>query len=302
MLRALQGGPWFVNGSYLSLQRWSPNFVATEARPHITTVWIRLPNLPTEFYDGLVLQKIGNKIEKLVKIDACTSATIRGRYDRLCLEVPMDSPVRSYIYIGKHRQLIQYEGEYFLCKNCGRLGQTKTSCPYAKINSNTPLSMENSTMQADPPTPTSNEIEEEWHTVSFSRRKPSPPPPRQIFPPALDETGIKVRIFYADTGKFLNTQNLKYFNKVVSGKIGPNKHRLHSHKTGPNLKIHGNTNQFAALQILPTDTAKTTSRIGKDSEDDQCMEADLEPLSNSNCHVASPLLSPYLSHLQIKHA
>uniref|UniRef100_A0A1S4AWE6 Uncharacterized protein At4g02000-like n=1 Tax=Nicotiana tabacum TaxID=4097 RepID=A0A1S4AWE6_TOBAC len=171
MLRALQGGPWFVNGSYLSLQRWSPNFVATEARSHITAVWVRLPNLPTEFYDGFILQKIGNKIGKLVKIDACTSATIKGRYAR-CLEILMDSPVRSYIYIGKHMQLIQYEWKHFLCKNCCRLGHTKSSCPYAKIDSKIPISMEQSTMQADLPPPMPNEIKEEWRTISFSRRKP----------------------------------------------------------------------------------------------------------------------------------
>lgn len=85
MFKALNGGPWFINGSYLSLQRWSPNFVASEARPHITAVWVRLPNLPTEFYDALILQKIGNKIGKLVKTNAFTSTTLRGRYARLCL-------------------------------------------------------------------------------------------------------------------------------------------------------------------------------------------------------------------------
>lgn len=139
-------------------------------------------------------------------------------------------------------------------------------------------------MQADLSAPVTKTIEEEWHTVSFSRRKPSSP--WYFVPPAFKKKSIKVRIFDADTCKFLNTKNLKYINKDVSGKIGYNKNPLHSHKLDPNLNILEKTNQFTALQIQPTDNAKTTSSTARDSDEDQCMEFDLEPLSNVICHVA----------------
>nr|XP_033514387.1 uncharacterized protein LOC117279048 isoform X1 [Nicotiana tomentosiformis] len=64
----LQKGPWFIYGNFLSIQRWQPNFVATEARQTYSAVWVRLPQVPTEFYDGKMLQKIGGAIERLLKV------------------------------------------------------------------------------------------------------------------------------------------------------------------------------------------------------------------------------------------
>ncbi|XP_075097003.1 uncharacterized protein LOC142174744 [Nicotiana tabacum] len=130
MVKALQQGPWFINGYFLSVQRWEANFVASEAKPLFTAIWLELPQLSTEFYDSLILQRIGNTIGKLLKVDACTSATHRGRYARLCVEIPMNTTVKSFIFIGSHKQDICYEDEKFLCKNCGRLGHVAPQCHY----------------------------------------------------------------------------------------------------------------------------------------------------------------------------
>lgn len=65
--------------NFLSVQKKVPNFIASEAKVPQTIVWIRLPQLPTEFYDGLIRKIIGNKIGRFLKIDACNSSTLRGR-------------------------------------------------------------------------------------------------------------------------------------------------------------------------------------------------------------------------------
>ncbi|KAH0781570.1 hypothetical protein KY290_001168 [Solanum tuberosum] len=126
----LQNGPWFINGYFLSTKIWEPNFNPAKAKQIFTTIWVRLPQLPTEFYDGILLRRIGNSIGKLLKIDACTSSTLHGRYARLCVQIPMEEPVTISIQIGNHKQDIVYEGEGFLCKNCGRLGHTIQICPH----------------------------------------------------------------------------------------------------------------------------------------------------------------------------
>lgn len=66
MNHILQDGPWFVFGFFLSIQHWQPNFVAKNAKQSHTTVWVRLPQLPTEFYDGQILQRVGKSIGKLL--------------------------------------------------------------------------------------------------------------------------------------------------------------------------------------------------------------------------------------------
>lgn len=119
-------GPWFINGHFFSIIRWKPNFVATQEKVTKLAVWIRLPQLPTEFYDGKILEKIGNAIDRLLKIDVCTSTTLRGRYARLCLELPLEMPVQPFIY----EQTIHYEGENFLCTKCRRLGHIAQKCPF----------------------------------------------------------------------------------------------------------------------------------------------------------------------------
>ncbi|XP_019257717.1 PREDICTED: uncharacterized protein LOC109235928 [Nicotiana attenuata] len=73
MEKAFTQGPWFINGHYLSITKWRPNFVANKEKLTVSAVWIRLPQLPTEFYDGKLLEKIGNAIGRLLKIDVCTS-------------------------------------------------------------------------------------------------------------------------------------------------------------------------------------------------------------------------------------
>lgn len=62
MLRALHNGPWFIFGHFLSVQKWIPNFITSETRVSQTTVWICLPQLPTKFYDGLILKKLVTKL------------------------------------------------------------------------------------------------------------------------------------------------------------------------------------------------------------------------------------------------
>ena len=60
-------------------------------------------SLPTEFYDAIILKKIRDYIGKLLNTDACMSATMRGRYARLCVEVPLKKPVKSHIKIGNYK-------------------------------------------------------------------------------------------------------------------------------------------------------------------------------------------------------
>ncbi|PHT86206.1 hypothetical protein T459_08312 [Capsicum annuum] len=83
-----------------------------------------------EFYDKSILEKIGKKIGHLLKIDTRISSTLRGRYARICVQIPMDTPVRTTISIGDHSQPICYEGEGILCTRCSRLGHIVRNCDF----------------------------------------------------------------------------------------------------------------------------------------------------------------------------
>ncbi|PHT97143.1 hypothetical protein BC332_33931 [Capsicum chinense] len=99
----LTNGPWFVYGHYLSIQKWVSNFTPKKATLISSAVWTRLPHLPTEYYDHILLQKVGNSIGRLLKL-RCTSATLIGRYAWLCIQMCFNTPFPTWIRIGHHMQ------------------------------------------------------------------------------------------------------------------------------------------------------------------------------------------------------
>ncbi|KAH0776380.1 hypothetical protein KY290_007791 [Solanum tuberosum] len=123
------------------------------------TLLPKLSQLCGSVFHSCLTQKIGNSIGKLLKVDACTSATLRGRYARLCVEIALDQPVKSHIQIGNHKQVIEYEGKDLLCKFCGRIGQHQVNRHTNSPNDNPKIS-----------TVTTTPAKEEWHTVNFVRK------------------------------------------------------------------------------------------------------------------------------------
>ncbi|KAG5610660.1 hypothetical protein H5410_021941 [Solanum commersonii] len=79
---------------FLSIKCWQPNFVASIAKETYSTIWLRLPELPTKYYARKILATIGNKMGQLVKTDICTLSTLRGHYARICVEVPIGTQHR----------------------------------------------------------------------------------------------------------------------------------------------------------------------------------------------------------------
>ncbi|OMO63948.1 hypothetical protein COLO4_32164 [Corchorus olitorius] len=97
---ALAGGPWFLNDRLLSVQRWIPNFRASENKlPSTMAIWVQLPELPIEYYDLPTLHQIASLIGTPIKIDANTSNTARTQYARLCVEVEIGKSLPKTILI-----------------------------------------------------------------------------------------------------------------------------------------------------------------------------------------------------------
>ncbi|GKV28433.1 hypothetical protein SLEP1_g37492 [Rubroshorea leprosula] len=135
--KVIMGGPWFIGPYYLTIRRWEPNFDPEEAIRTTTTtaVWARLPNLSADYYDPITLQKIGNKIGSLLRVDAHTAHHTRGQYARVCVQIDIAQPVAKYIRIGRKKQRVIYEGVSALCFHCGRIGHRNNQCLQLNITS-----------------------------------------------------------------------------------------------------------------------------------------------------------------------
>ena len=97
---------------------------------------------------------MGHKLGKLLKVDAITSAAIRGRYARVCVQINMTNPLPKRVKIGFFWQNIVYENLPMMCYRCGRLGHWEPQCPKAMAKPTTLPSQE-----LDPRTPTASPLE-----------------------------------------------------------------------------------------------------------------------------------------------
>lgn len=53
--RVLKGGSWFIRQQFLAIRQWEPDFRASTATFSSVAVWVRLPELPIEYYDHAIL-------------------------------------------------------------------------------------------------------------------------------------------------------------------------------------------------------------------------------------------------------
>lgn len=99
--KVLKGGPWFVGEHFLAIKPWEPYFKASEATLSSVAVWVKLPELPIEFYDLAVLKDIGRAIGSMLRIDSFTATGTRGSYARLCVQVDLEKPLINMVRVGR---------------------------------------------------------------------------------------------------------------------------------------------------------------------------------------------------------
>ena len=93
-------------------------------------MWVRLNELPIEYYESHILKHIGSSIGNVLRVDTHTAVEARGRYARLCVQIDINKLLVSTVLIGDLEQPVLYEGISRLCFSCGRVGHRKESCPY----------------------------------------------------------------------------------------------------------------------------------------------------------------------------
>ena len=58
----LRKGPWFIGDHFLSIKPWESDFKLALASVSSIAIWVRLNELPIEYYNAEVLQIIGKAI------------------------------------------------------------------------------------------------------------------------------------------------------------------------------------------------------------------------------------------------
>ncbi|XP_058733249.1 uncharacterized protein At4g02000-like [Vicia villosa] len=180
-MMALMNGPWFIYDHYLTVKEWCPNFHPQSDTIKSVAVWVRISELPVEYYDCRVLHHIGNKIGKTVKVDKNTVMHARGKYARICVEIDLTKSLVAMFMIQNRSYKVEYEGLHLLCTNCGKFGHYKEGCPNKeetmdaqdRRNDDVAVTMQNATMENTCQKVTGNmgsEVQGPWVVVQKPRR------------------------------------------------------------------------------------------------------------------------------------
>ncbi|KAK1287040.1 hypothetical protein QJS10_CPB19g00212 [Acorus calamus] len=185
MLAVLSRGPWVIQGHLLSLQRWRDNFDPSTATFEITPVWIRFPNLPLDFWDGLTLSEIAAFAGTPIRVETTIEDIGRCRYARALVEVDLRLPLCPGIWIGEDRrwQAFVYERIPRICQRCGRITHMVSQCNYVPTRVTSLISPEaqdhNESMSPNTPTPTDDAPPQNSTTLDSNEGKWQVVPPRR---------------------------------------------------------------------------------------------------------------------------
>ncbi|KAK4734210.1 hypothetical protein R3W88_008471 [Solanum pinnatisectum] len=102
----------------------------------LTTIplWIKLPNLPLNCWNSVVLSKIHSSLGKPLYTDECTTQASRISFARILIEMDVTRPLPKMIKIRdlKERvleQQILYEWKLMFCQKCLQMGHSCVDKP-----------------------------------------------------------------------------------------------------------------------------------------------------------------------------
>ncbi|KAJ9184894.1 hypothetical protein P3X46_004579 [Hevea brasiliensis] len=131
-------GPWMVAGHYLTVRQWHPNFDPDLAQIEKAMLWVRVPNLPIEYYSHTFLW-VGQRIGVPIHIDDTTLSVSRGKFARMCVEVDLSKTLLSKFKFQRRIRKIEYEGINLICFECGVYGHRRKDHPSCVPHGDAPV-------------------------------------------------------------------------------------------------------------------------------------------------------------------
>ncbi|KAI0496478.1 hypothetical protein KFK09_022795 [Dendrobium nobile] len=128
----LFGGPWWVRGQVVGMDKWSTAFNPNSLKGISAPVWIRLPNLPLQCWDEVNICIIASMVGKPYLLDGNMFQWSIREYARVCVRIPLDLKLPKGIWVEgttrKFYQAVEYEGFSKICDGCGRIGNVVNNC------------------------------------------------------------------------------------------------------------------------------------------------------------------------------
>ncbi|KAI0492362.1 hypothetical protein KFK09_026633 [Dendrobium nobile] len=132
MENVIMGGPWFVKGHIIGLDRWSSDFSPSSLKGLSSPVWVRLPNLPLFCWDEINVARIASLIGTPLLLDGNMFQWSKREFGRVCVRLELDKQLPLGVWVdgpnGRFFQKVEYERISSLCYNCGKVGHLDSAC------------------------------------------------------------------------------------------------------------------------------------------------------------------------------
>lgn len=119
------------------MKPWHHGFKLDEEAPTEALVWVRLLNLPFEFWYEEVFEAIGNSIGVYMGTSDYTQELRTVSYARICVHMDLEAPLPAKITVHLLDEDIEWEQSLdcenlpFCCRVCSEYGHMAKGCPHA---------------------------------------------------------------------------------------------------------------------------------------------------------------------------
>ena len=131
----LREGQWATGCSTLVLQKWSSKLYLNASFFVQALVWVRLPELPLEFWNEDIFWGLARNFGELLSIDPIIASKRCLNYARIYIGVregtDMPETVAFHSKLGVHIRKLIYEIVPFACFLCLKVGHKVNQCPRA---------------------------------------------------------------------------------------------------------------------------------------------------------------------------
>lgn len=154
---------------YLTATRWKPNFRPSLAKITSKLVWLRLPEVPLEYFTEKNLNRIGNEFGRLVKVDNTATAATRGKYAQIYVELDLSKSLLPSAHIAGVQTVVEYEGLQQIFFECVQYGHIEEDCSHHSTKSSE--SVDNSSVEPVPTEEESKGLYGPWMMSVYRGRK-----------------------------------------------------------------------------------------------------------------------------------
>ncbi|XP_057779554.1 uncharacterized protein LOC130998137 [Salvia miltiorrhiza] len=129
---------WDLSSGSLRLREWTRNFDPHKEISSLSQVWVRIYNMPAEYWHPEVFAAIGRTLGFPIKLDGTSANWEVGSFARLLVEIDLSLPlidsmtidcdITSFYVEFVYEQLPRY------CSLCNITGHVLDKCKRLKIN------------------------------------------------------------------------------------------------------------------------------------------------------------------------